>query len=598
MRITKLRAGSGITAAMAVFALIVVPLSRAAGSDRIPGAQCRWSLRFQTRIEQPGAEKPVAIALTGDWISTVSAVRPGEYDVAIELAGARIGGDSIPNNSSDAVLQIDRRLARPFWATYRDDGALTAVHFFKDVDPNDRNLLQMVASEAQLVRSIPGQAVWTAIERDGGGSYLAIYNRDDRGIVKRKLRYVQADGQSGLPSVGLNVEIDRSELHFALDAEGEIAALDADNRVRIAIPLSEGGQLVTTTETHLVNLRESHAPEMIGSLARAGADVVSSPIVTHQTDPVKLRARQDDQLLDDRSTESLLVAATAKSAADPWLSERLAALFRRRPEAVPAAVALLRQSGPIARITIALASSESGAAVEALAGLARDSSLPNAVRVDILAAFVRVHRPNPETMRMGAALLADSSPAAVRSAAYLASGALARAGRSEHRAEADAIDAALIERYANARETSEITGLLAGFGNTVGPSVLPVIEQALRDPRPAVRAAAARGLRLSDAPEVDGLLAATIAGDADADVRSAAIFAASFRVPTVTIGEALQRAARDDSADAVRSKAVSLLRQQPNAFPGVLDTLAWVGEHDTRPGVRRLAQEGLASLSK
>jgi Lipoprotein amino terminal region len=281
---------------------------------------------------------------------------------------------------------------------------------------------------------------------------------------------------------------------------------------------------------------------------------------------------------------------------DQWLPERLAALFRQRPEAAPLAVALLRQKGPQARITNALAVAGSPAAMDALGNLARDSSVPVAIRVDALTAFVRLHSPSPEMMRIGGDLLSDSN-SQVRAAACLASGALARAGRSEHRAQADAIDAALIARYRKAQSIGELSDLLAGFGNSVGPAVLPAIEESLRDPRPTVRAAAVKGLRLAEAPEVDGLLSATITADADPEVRGTAIFAASFRTPTVSLGEALQQAARGDSAEYVRAKAVGLLRQNSLAFPGVSATLAWVAEHDDKPGVRRLALEGLGSVS-
>lgn len=598
MKRTNFRtSGMKLTIAIAAITMIAVPVSRAAGAGRTPGEQRRWALQFRTRLEQPGGERPVEISLTGDWVSTVSAVRPGEYDVALELSGARLKGDSSPNNPAQAIQQVERRLARPFWATYRDDGALLAVHFFKDVDPSDRNLLQMVASEAQLVRPNPAEMVWTVLERDGAGTYLAIYNRDEgQGLVKRKLKYLQADGATGLPSGGLHVDMDQSEFRFALDPEGEVAALDANNRVRIGMPLSDQAPLVAITEIHLANLRRSRAPERIGSLSRAGAAVVSSPIVTHKPDPEILRAQQDTHLLEGRTTKSLLDAAMAKGVEDQWLSERLAALFRRRPEATPAAVALLRQSGAQARITNALASAGSPAAIEALATLARDSSVPSAVRVDALTGFVRLHQPSPEVMLLTASLLADRD-LQVRSSAQLMTGALARAGRSEHRREADAIDSELIARYRKAREVHEISDLLAALGNSVGPSVLPVIKEALHDSRASVRVAAARSLRLAEASEIDDLLSATMAADLDPQVREAAIFATSFRPPTVPLGEALQRAARADPAESVRNKAVALLRQNPQASPGISDTLAWVAEHDSKPGIRRLAREALASVS-
>jgi len=573
-----------------------VPAIDAAALAALPGQQRQWTLTFNTRLEQPGSEQPAGMSVTGEWISTVTAVRPGEYDAEIELANPRLSG-RVGGVSPEVADQLQRRLARRFWATYRSDGALLTVHFFKDTDPSDRNLLQMVASETQLVRPDRGQMVWTVLERDGAGSYLAIYNRGGSGsLIKRKLKYVASDAGAGVPPGGLRLDIDQSELRFALDADGEIAGLDGNNRVRIAIPLSDQPPLLAVTEVHFANLQRAWAPERIGSLAGAGSEVVSEPIVTHRSAPEQLLARQDESLLEGRTTKSLLDAAIAKGDEDPRLPDRLAALFRRRSEAAPAAAALLRQSGPQKRITNALGSAGSPSAIQALGGIARDPSVPAAVRVDALNALVVVHHPSPEAMRMPLSLLDAEDPAIV-SAARLMSGALARAGRPEHRAEADAIDAALIARYRKAQEVHERCDLLAALGNSAGPSVLPVIEEALRDPRPSVRAEAARGLRLAEASETDGLLSATITTDADAQVRSAGIFAASFRPMTALLAESLQRAARSDEADAVRSSAVGLLREHPDAAPGIRDTLAWVAANDPKPGLRRLAHEALAAVS-
>jgi hypothetical protein len=592
-------------AAIVVFVTIGAPFL-CAGIRAVPGEQRRWALDFRVRLEQPGGERPIEVDLNGDWVSTVSAVRPGEYDVALELANASIrggigkSGDGLKSAPADTSEQLRQRLARRFWATYRDDGALLAFHFFKDMSPSDRNLLQTIATETQLVHGDPDRPAWTALERDGGGEYLAIYNRTDPNTVtKRKLKYVYTDGPAGATAGEVHVDVDQSELRVSLDPEGGIMALDGSNRVRIGVPLEGAGQLVAVTETHLANLRRSEAPELAGSLARVLADVVSSPIVTHAPDREHLRAEHDALLLEGRTIESLLAAALVDQAktkgADRLLPDRLAALFRQRPEAPAAAVALVRKNGPAKRITDALGSAGSPAAIDALGSIARDRTLPRPLRIDALTAFMLAQHPPVEGMRAPAALL-DDDDARIASAARIVSGALARAGRVAHPAEADLIDAALVSRYRKAQGTGEAPDLLAALGNSLGPSVTPVIEDALSDPRIPVRAAAARALRLAPGPGVDHLLSAAITGDHDPSVRAAAIFAVSFRHPIgQAIGEALLRAANSDPFEYVRSAAITLLRQNPNASPGIAQTLAWIAEHDSKPGVRRLAQEALTS---
>ncbi len=125
------------------------------------------------------------------------------------------------------------------------------------------------------------------------------------------------------------------------------------------------------------------------------------------------------------------------------------------------------------------------------------------------------------------------------------------------------------------------------------------IEEALRDPRAPVRAAAARGLRLAPGPEIDPLLSAAITSDPDPGVRTDAIFAAGFRRPLGRVlGEALVHAATSDGVAHVRSDAVTLLRRNPDASPDFAKTLAWVAEHDANPGIRRLARKSLAPASQ
>ncbi len=582
--------------AIAAIAVVMMGAPDLPGGARVvPGEQRRWALDFRVRLEQPGELRPIEIDIRGDWVSTISAVRPGETDVALQLANARIQGDLGTSVPADASNQLQQRLSRLFWATYREDGALLAVHFFKDVSPSDRNLLQMIATEIQFVHAGAERSTWSVGERDGGGEYQAIYNRTAPSeVVKRKLKYVSIDGAPGVPANGVRVDVDRSELRLSLDPDGGIVTLDGSNRVRIGLPFGKTGQLTATTETHLSGLRSSRAPELVGSLARALPGLVSSPVVTHESDPEQLRAGMDQRLLEGHSTESLLAAAMAKGD-DRMLPDRLVALFRRRPEATAEATALLRKNGPEKRITDALGSAESQAAIHALGSMARDRDLPRSLRIDAITAFIRMQNPSVEAMRVPFDLM-DDDDVRIASAARIVSGALARAGRATHPGEADRMDAALIARYRKVEGDAEVPDLLAAMGNSTGSPVVPVIEEALRDPRVPIRVAAARALRLSPGPEVDRLLAAAITEDRDPAVRAAALFAVSFRHPVgARLGEALVRAAKADTAEHVRSSAITLLRQNPEASPRIAETLQWIAEHDSKPGVRRLAQEALTS---
>lgn len=584
---------TAVEAAMLVAAAALGPgLASAAATNRAAGEQRRWALEFRTRLDQP-AGPPIEVALTGEWTSTIVAARSAEYDAALEIAGVHLTGNAGGNVAPEALEQTERRLSRRFWATYRSDGTLLRIYFFKDVSPSDRNLLQMVATEAQFVRPEASKMVWNTLERDGAGNYLAIYNVvKSNAVLKRKLKYVHTDAEPGTPADGLHLDVEQSEIRAAFDPDGEINSLDGSERIRVGGSRREKGRLVVLTEIRLSNLRKANEPQLIGSLARAGSEVVSSPILTHRADPEKLQAERDAQLLEGHSTESLLEAATKKESDDNKLSARLAAMFRRRPNAIPAALVLLRRDGANKQVTYALGTAHTAAAIEALAALARDQATPAFVRIDALAALVSVQHPSVEAMRIPIALL-DDNHAQVASAARMMGGTVAHNGRKEHPAEADVLDGMLISRYRKAQDVADVCNLLAALGNSAGPSLVPVLVEALSDPRVPVRAAAARGLRLAESPEIDNLLAAAITGDLDPQVRSAAIFSTRFRRPTLPLIQALTEAAKTDSVEYVRSEAVAQLRAHSRAFPEIPETLAWIAAHDEKPGIRRLAGDGL-----
>ena len=586
--------------AVAMMAMAVMmgsaPSLRAA-NRAVPGEERRWALDFRTRLEQPGAARPAEVHFQADWISTVSAVRPGEYDAALQLANLRMVSNAGPAQAGQ-VAELVRKLSRRYWATYRENGLLVALHFYQDTDPGDRNLLQMIATESQFVQAPADRASWTATERDGAGEYEAQYDRGTAGeVTKRRLRYGHADAEPGHRADSVRIEVEESLFRFTLDGEGGTVALDGKSRVRIAVSAGRAGQIAAVTEIHLTGLRQAQSQEAIGSLARALPQVVSSPIRTHRADAEQVRARLDAQLLDGRSTESLLDAAFAKpNQPDQLLDDRLAALFRRRPEAAMAAVNRLRKSGPNSKITDALGAAGSPAAITALEAVAGDRSLAGPLRVDALSAFIPMQHPSIQAMRAPIAWWEDDD-FAVASAARIASGSLAHAGRSTRQAEAESINAALVAHYQQARDTRERTELLAAMGNSAGKRVAGAIEGALKDPQAEVRRAAARALRLADGPEVEGLLAAAITSDQDAGVRSAALFAAGFR-RTIgrPLGEALLHAAKFDPAEEVRTGAISLMRRHADAVPQVAETLEWIARHDPLPGVRGLAQEARKGL--
>jgi HEAT repeat protein len=200
-------------------------------------------------------------------------------------------------------------------------------------------------------------------------------------------------------------------------------------------------------------------------------------------------------------------------------------------------------------------------------------------------------------MHVPSDLMSDPSDA-VRSAARLICGALSRAGRANHPAEADALDASLLALYRSARDTHEKAELIGALGNSAGPAAMQAIEESLSDSSAQIRAAAARALRLAPGSEVDHLLATVIVKDSDPAVRADAIFASRFRHPLPSLlADALLHAASSDEAIYVRSDALAVLRQNLTASPRIAETLVRIAESDVDAGIRKQASDALAALS-
>jgi len=551
-----------------------------------PGTQRRWSLELVATLS-PSDDAPAQTArLTGDWVTTISAVRPHERDVACELRDARVAGMGSSSNGQD-VGALRRRLSRRFFVTQRKDGADLRVYFPRDMPPADRNLLLLVVTEVQLVEPANAGATWTALERDGAGLYLAAYRRDgDAGILKRKVRYVELDGLAAAP--GLTVGVDPSERRFVVDGTASILSYEGADRLRLTTELTKDQALVMATTIRLGDPREGFDPQLAGSLEHASAELEQSSIRTQDVDPEIQLRRRDEALLTGHTAAELLAAADAPTPG-PRLAERLSALFRLHPETIASALDRARRGAGTKTLLDALGAAATPQAVGAIAGLSHDSTLAAAIRADALTALVQLQHPSGAAMRLPLDLL-DQDDASLRYAARLAAGALARAGRVDHRTDADAIDRALGDRFGGEPDAARRLELLAAMGNSAGPSLAFVLLRTLRDGAAPERAAAARSLRFVEGADTDRELAAAIEADHDARVRDAAIFAVRFR-PFAPFMAAVERAATGDASESVRVAAVNLLGARLDADASVREVLSRVAGDDPKPGVRRLAEQ-------
>jgi hypothetical protein len=549
--------------------------------------------------------------VTGDWLATVVAAAPGSYDVAYQIAGARVTGSGAGKVGADEIADLERRLGRLFFVTYTDAGAAARAHFPRDVEPGTRNLLQVIATETMLVRPLARPEEerpthWIATERDGAGTYLAAYRETTpTHLTKTKLKYVQADGVTELSETsGQLLQIGASEQAFELDADGELEAFAGHEVTRLDLG-SGGPGLTLRIAVRLAAGRGGAAPELVGALERSGGSLVTTSIVTHRPPASEVLAEHDRRLIEGATLAGLLDAAAgpappgisaagpaAAPSPDPGPGERLEAWLRVHDGDASAAARRVRERAGAKTINDALAGAGTAAAQRALVALARDPSLPRAARVDAFTGLILLRKPLPDVMRAPRDLWGDPD-AAIARAALFASGAMARSGRPEHPEDAGWLDRQLVAHLAQARDDGRRADTLAALGNSASPDTLAAVEGALAAGDPAVRAAAARALRLHTSPEVDRRLADAMVGDRDPGVRAASILAAGFRAVGPFV-EPLTRAALADPVEYVRTNALDLLARHVDASPTIIATLTEVAEHDPAAGVRRLARDTLA----
>ncbi len=598
--IRKVLVAAGALAMAGLVARVVhtrVAATRADGSapeaSSAAGRQRRWTVTLETHIKQPGAssDRDNAVGLTGDWVSTLSGESAAGYDIAYELQNAHATGSGFGEVSPADVAQLEHRLGERFWVTYQPDGAAIRVHFPRDMTDDVRNFLELVVTQAQLIRPAKASPQWTTTERDGAGTYFASYEDLGQGeILKRKMRYLPLDGTAGPNDTSVAVRVDSSETRFSVDGRGLVDSVQGHETTYVEAKLGALG-LGIDIRIHFDHPRSGVAPELVGSFDRASPRLDSGPIVTQRATEQEMLARRDARLIHDVTLAQIL-GAVRSGHPDEKTRAQLEALLRERPAEIPPAVTFVRDAdtGASAIVLQALGAAATPAAQGALCALAIDDGTAGPLRAEAVGALVRTKEPTASTISTLTRLMDASDPALRRQALYMAGAAGDNSRDSDPQATAQ-IEAELLRRHANCNGATCVD-VLGALGNLATPAILPSVRRSLKDGSPVVRAAAVRALRKVTAPGTDQLISTTMTDDPDATVRDAAVFAATFR-PIAPLFEALCRAIEADPTDYVRSAAIEAVAKHVDESPLVEKALIVAATKDPKPGVQRLARDAL-----
>jgi hypothetical protein len=601
------RAARCATRLMALAATLAV--SACADRSRFEATGRDFRLTLVTEVTW-GDQPPRRMSIEANW-QLLEGSRPAGgaaiHVRAFRLAAPQISGDLDSNAAGDDQRELNRfreALSRPFLVTYAGERP-TGAEFPPDTPPGVRNLLLTVAA------AFPGQEPGgdqprVATERDLVGEHMVVVRPDAsaRTYGKQKLKYTNLAGRESHAPVqpAITVDIVKSEWRLRFDRDRRLAQLDGEDRLAIdgELPGMTGEM---STAIRVSGIADFDARELRREIAGAEATLVHTGMVPQDANASE-RQRADDQRLVRGAKLDAVIAALEATGADTTRAAasarqesiaRLAAFVRLDDALAPRLSARVKASpAAVARPLIqGLARADSAPVRAALLALSADENLARETRLSALAGLGRSRTADPGTMSAIDALL-DHGDAEIRKMAALGYGALVERARRRDAAAAAAGSRRLAERFAAASGAGRRRELLAAMGNAQDPTLLPAIEQGLRDEDADVRAAAVRALRLVHAPSVDAAISDRMRRDPSPSVRAAAVTAASFRDP-VPYAEALSALAVNDSHAYVRSAAVSLLGRTLDRAPGAEAALRTVANRDPKQEIRAAARQALQS---
>ena len=541
--------------------------------------------------------------LSGDWQATVVDASDEEVHVEIRLVNPELlmtteGRDTVDVNTRRRLLTA---LALPHFASLAPSGAIKNIYFARECDTLSRGFLRLVLGESQFVAPDIRSEQWETEESDTTGRYVAGYQKQFDGgrYKKQKRRYLQISTANGLiaPPPSLTPKL-TSDYQITLGSDQWPDDLHGQQQLQV----ETGGGFPTVSSKLEVNLKRTarqRDASRIGSFAKERGRLQSETPYSGTALAINERD-QDLRMLDGATLTQLLAAAAAlpegkeneekRNRATAVLLEKLRALLRLEPGQADAATQAARNATDPRIADLLVGALEAATTPESIRGLgeiARDQHLGHDLRMHATASLGLAEQPTGDAVSSLREVIRESDPD-LRSTAQLALGNAGKNFQKNDPGSAKSVVEELKSALRSATSPDEQAVYLRALGNTASVEALPPIVEALKSPVLPVRQAAVEALRLIPDPNVDRLIATVLTGDTEATIRRSAVFAMSFREPTVAV-TVLGSTLRSEQTTGVRNDIIHVVGRFGLQIPGVREVLTWVTQNDPEQDLRNTA---------
>jgi hypothetical protein len=596
-----------------------------------PGQRWRHDVHFRGggTVDFGAVTAGLNLTLTGQQVQTVQTVIEGELttDVlevngqeallafSMPKANVALNVDGAPLMGAKTTIEAD--LAQPVFAKVSLRGQIQTLHFPGQMNDLSRNCLRSLLGATQVVLPTADDPnkEWDAPEQSLNGRYLANYQIDpdsNRGTIALVKSFGPLDEPRHKPGQPAQTLHPDGEVRIVFDTGlGLVHTIKGTQTLTLTVDDKAISTTQTSVELGLIKKETLPASELAWLIQSARAQTKAAPAESLKVPPSSgagaSLANQNRQL-GDATLESLEAdLGREDNSAEPSKDQlplylKIKAMIAVHPESSARWGELVLRAGPgsltMKLVPSALAAVGHEQAQAALVAILKAQAKDPAMFQRIMVVLVQVKTPSPllESTLQGLALSAASP--ATAGTAQLALGTVARSLEESSPERAAAIVAWAIQKEQGAASQTLQTHWLLVLGNTGARAALPAIEARLGDKSDPVRAAAVSALRFIDSDQAEALLMQTLAKDAVADVRYAAVAAFNYRSMTKKAFEANREALRGDKAPAVRLAAMNLLWQVRQRHSEVTLLVESAAANDVDDDIRQAARRLLSSLDK